>query len=367
MVLHLLFLLFFICPSEVFIAAAAATSAPFNIISYGAIGDNKTLNTLSIQSAIDAAAEVGTFDFPSIVLVPSGGVFLTATLSLRSNVWLQVEGALQGSSVLDDYTAISTIWDHWDVLHTVNASNTGIFGSGALHGPMWQMIASYNPAENQIEPIVWEGAFGCIGECRPRLVYFEDCANVSVSGVSLLDSADWTQLYRRVRNVTLDSITVWGSQQWPNNDGVDFESCEGVRVRNSSFFTGDDSIVLASGNCNEMSSPWPEPVGNYTPTRDVIIENCVISSHSSGIKYEAIDQTYHGDVFNVLVRNVTIYDSARGIGFQQRTGAGSAYNWSFQGVAVLRTRGIVGDDWWGDGEALWMTSMPECANASPQL
>jgi hypothetical protein len=187
--------------------------------------------------------------------------------------------------------------------------------------------------------------------------------------VQLRDSADWTPLYRRVRNVTLEALAVWGSPEWPNNDGVDFESCAGVRVANVSSFTGDDGIVLASGNCNDLREPWPEPWGHYSPTRDVLIENCTLSSFSSAIKYEAIFQAWHGDVFNVTVRDTAIHDSARGIGFQQRTGGGAFYDARFERVTVRRTRAVNGGNWWGAGEALWLTTLPEAgarttANAS---
>jgi polygalacturonase len=130
-------------------------------------------------------------------------------------------------------------------------------------------------------------------------------------------------------------------------------------MRNVSSFTGDDGIVLASGNCNDMRVPWPEPWGAYSPTRDVLIENCTISSFSSGIKYEAIFQAWHGDVFNVTVRDVLIHDSARGVGFQQRTGGGAFSDVRLERVRVLRTKGITGSNWWGLGEALWATSVPE--------
>ena len=110
------------------------------------------------------------------------------------------------------------------------------------------------------------------------------------------------QLYRRSSHVTVANVTVWGSQQWPNNDGVDFgarccasstsgppcpmfssapraaESCAHVVYRNVSSFTGDDGIVFGSGNCNEMLHPWPG--GSPGPTTDVLIENCTLSSYS---------------------------------------------------------------------------------------
>ena len=342
----------------------------FSIAAYGAVGDNATLNTAAIQATIAAASAAG----GGYVLVPPGGAFLTATLHLLSNVYLLVPAGatLQGSAHYANYTAVSGLnWDRWDVLHTNNASNSGIVGSldgsmgGTLAGPMWQMIAGYNVDQNQFNPQSWTGGeAGCPGECRPRLVVFEDCANITVANVRLVDSADWTQLYRRTSNILLANVTVWGSQQWPNNDGVDFESCANVLVSNWTSFTGDDGIVFGSGNCNDMKSPWPEPIGHYTPTTNVTIDGAVISAYSSAIKWEGIFQVEHGDVTGVTVRNVLIHDSARGIGFQQRTGRGVWANVSFTNVTVLRTHGIIGGNWWGYGEAVWITSIPEGGPAS---
>ena len=51
---------------------------------------------------------------------------------------------------------------------------------------------------------------------------------------------DWTQLYRRCNDVLLQNIKVFGSQLWGNNDGVDFESGERIRVLDSTFIMGDD-------------------------------------------------------------------------------------------------------------------------------
>ena len=339
--------------------ATAQAQRVFDITDFGAVADNATVCTAAIQAAIDAAAEAG----GGLVRVPPGGGFVTATLSLRSHVFLLLpRGAtLRGSASLADYTAVSgSDWGSWDVLHTEGASDTGVIGDGGvLQGPMWQMIDGYDASNSQFVPRRWDGQFGCVGECRPRLVFFADCADVVVRGVQLRDSADWTQLYRRVSNVTLQDLVVWGSQEWPNNDGVDFESCVGVLMRNVSSFTGDDGVVLASGNCNDMRVPWPEPWGAYSPTRDVLIENCTLSSFSSGIKYEAIFQKWHGDVFNVTVRDVLIHDSARGVGFQQRTGGGAFFDAVFERVTVRGTKGINGANWWGLGEALWLTTLPE--------
>ena len=73
----------------------------------------------------------------------------------------------------------------------------------------------------------------------------------------------------------------------------------------------------------------------------------------------------HGDVHEVDIRNVLITDSARGVGMQQRTGAGAWTNVRFTNVTVRRTKAITGANWWGKGEALWLTSLPEGGGTQP--
>lgn len=53
----------------------------FDITKFGAIGDAKTLNTKSIQNAVDACNKNG----GGTVLIPTG-IFMTGTIYLKSNV-----------------------------------------------------------------------------------------------------------------------------------------------------------------------------------------------------------------------------------------------------------------------------------------
>ena len=61
--------------------AALALVPTFNILDYGAVADNATLNTAAIQRAIGAAAAVGA---EAHVLVPPPGVFKTGALALAT-------------------------------------------------------------------------------------------------------------------------------------------------------------------------------------------------------------------------------------------------------------------------------------------
>jgi len=78
----------------------AAGRGEFPVTAFGAAGDGKTLNTSSIQAAIDACHAAG----GGRVILPRG-VFVTGTIRLKSHVTLRVEAGarLAGSTRSDDY------------------------------------------------------------------------------------------------------------------------------------------------------------------------------------------------------------------------------------------------------------------------
>jgi len=58
----------------------------FNIKDFGAVGDGKTINTIAIQSAIDACYSNG----GGTVLV-EGGVYMFGSIVMKSNINLHIE------------------------------------------------------------------------------------------------------------------------------------------------------------------------------------------------------------------------------------------------------------------------------------
>ena len=81
-----------------------------SILDYGAKPDGKTLNTKSIQRAIDAVFQAG----GGTVVVP-GGTFLTGLIELKSRVTLNLaEGStLLGSTSMEDYSVRAWFRPWW--------------------------------------------------------------------------------------------------------------------------------------------------------------------------------------------------------------------------------------------------------------
>ena len=67
-------------------AAARLVAAPYDVRTFGAVGDGKTLDTAAINKAIDAAAAAGggTVDFPA-------GNYLSFSIHLKSHVTLHLD------------------------------------------------------------------------------------------------------------------------------------------------------------------------------------------------------------------------------------------------------------------------------------
>lgn len=331
----------------------------FNILDHGAVGDNHTLNTQAIQATINTAAAKG----GGYVVVPSG-VFFTGSVNLSSNCYLLLRSGaiLQGSAYPEHY---NWDWDYWHIINSVNTSNTGVIGpqgsdiamGGEIRGPMWQMIAMFNTTKNMYQPKNWKGVHGCVGECRPKNIAFIDAINVTISQIHVSASSDWTQLFRRCHNVLEDHVLVTGSNLWPNNDGIDFESGTNLTISNSEMHTGDDCIAMRSGNCNNLRTPWPEPADHISPLIGVKIKNMTLSSTSCAIKIEELFQKDHGDLKDVHIDSVVIRNTNRGIGIWQRLGIGKLANIYVSNIDLETS--YQAPNWWGSGEPIVVTSVPE--------
>lgn len=190
----------------------------------------------AIQQAIDAAAAAG----GGRVVVPAGE-YPSKTLCLKSRVELHLEkGALiQGGTNVSDYSVFGCKEARIGraLIQAWNAEDIAITGEGAIDGNGRAFF------DVESGPTKW-GRFYNPKPGRALLVAMWRCKGVRFRGVSFLNSSVWTMRLRQCENLDFDGITVKNDLRFYNGDGIDFDSCRHVRLRNSDFLTGDDSIVL---------------------------------------------------------------------------------------------------------------------------
>ncbi len=272
----------------------------YNILNFGAVADGKTLNTQSIQSAIDKAGNDG----GGQVIVPEG-IFLTGALVLKSGVDLHLnsKAVLLGSTNPYDYPFIKEVLvkvksDKESIGGLIGAraaKNIAITGEGTIDGQGRQLAL-------QLDSLFYAGKLDSSyynlrrkrPERRPGDIKFENCENITVSGVTIKNAAGWVQTYDLCKNLTIDHIRVESDAYW-NNDGIDVVDCSNVRITHCFVNAADDGICLKS-----------EHAGHFN--ENIYIDNCTVRSSASAIKFGTASV---GGFKNIVVKNIRVFDTFR--------------------------------------------------------
>ena len=289
----------------------------YNIQDFGAKGDGKTLNTKSIQAAIDKCfAEQG-----GTVLIP-GGDFFSGTLELKSNVTLHIvaSGKLLGSPKREDYTAGKGVPPgngNIVFLFAVNAHHLSIEGKGTIDG---NGLAFYNGKGDNTGP----GQNGVGGNFdRPHLGIFYQCENLRMDDVFCTASAYHCFRILGCKHVHIDGIRIYNRVN-RNNDGFHFNNSEYVHLINCDVQCQDDACALFGSNkfvtisnCS-FSTRWSIFRFGGGESQNITVTNCLIyDTYGCPIKISAGNARIENLTFsNIIMRNVT---GPIGIGFSDHT------------------------------------------------
>ena len=264
-------------------AASAKSSSPaeqsnFDIRTYGAKGDGKTVDTPAINKAIEAAAAAG----GGTVLFPAG-TWLCFSIHLKSHVSLYLS---QGATILAadsplpgattgynggtyDAAEPNTAWDayqdyghnHWhnSLLWGEDLNDISITGPGLIYGKGLSFGATRAARGNY--PIYKAEQAG-VGN---KAIALKNCRNVIFRDFSILKGGHFGLLLTGVDNLTIDNLKID-----TDRDGMDIDCCRNVHV----------------SNCT-VNSPWDDgicPKSSYAlgynrPTENVTITNCYVTGN----------------------------------------------------------------------------------------
>lgn len=312
--------------------------AVFNILEYGAVGDGITNDAASIQMAIDACAEAG----GGCVLLPSGRVYYSGSIILKSNIDFHVEigACLKASGDIKDYISpiqYNNVSDkpgyagrpHNAFIYSKGEKNISISGRGSIDGNAAAFTGEVT--QYHISGITYP---------RPALIFFEDCKHLSVTEISLQNSHFWTLHPAGCYDISISGIRILNDLKMANSDGIDPDHCRNVRITNCHIEAADDCIVLK--NTRDLES--------YGPTENVVVTGCTLISTSAAFK---IGTESVSDFRNIVVDNCIISKSNRGLSIQVRDG-GNVENVRFSNI-IIDTRQFH-ETWWGKAEPIYVTS-----------
>jgi polygalacturonase len=271
--------------------------ATFAAANYGAVGDGKTLNTLALQKAIDAAAQKGGV----VTLAP--GQYLTGSLFLKKGVELHLGKGVTilGSQDLKDYpdriTRVAGIEMVWPaaLLNILDQDNVAITGEGTVDGqgkPFWDGYRALRKDYDK-KGLRWIVDYDAK---RPRLLVLANSSNITVKGVTLQRSGFWTVHVLYSKHVTVDGITVRNNLggHGPSTDGIDIDSSSYVLVQNSDIDCNDDNFCLKAGRD-------ADGLRVNRPAEYIVIQNCVAGA--GGGLFTCGSET-SGGIRHVIARNL---------------------------------------------------------------
>lgn len=240
------------------------------------------------------------------------GRYLSGTLFLKSHITLYLEGGatLLGSPKLEDYPptvpALRSYTDNYterSLVYAENLDHIAFAGGGTIDGQGGEFKGSY--------------------KVRPYLLRIIGCREVSMRGLTLRNSPMWVQHYLACQGVCIEGIRVESTCN-ANNDGIDIDGCERVRIANCDIRSGDDALVLKS--TQEQAC------------RNVVITNCVLSSLCNAFK---LGTESNGGFENIVLSNCAIYDTRiSGLALELVDG-GALEQVSISNVTMHNTRSAV--------------------------
>lgn len=240
----------------------SAKQAFYNVLDFGAKGDDKTNNTKAINAAIDAAAKQG----GGTVYFPAGN-FLSFTIHLQNNITLFLD---RGAVLIGDKEKDGVGYD----LPEANAwykkfqdfghsywRNSLIYGDSLHdiaitgHGMIWgRGLYTYDKPE--------------IKGSGNKAIALKKCFNVTIRDISILHGGHFCILATGVDNLVIDNVRADADR-----DAFDIDCCKNVQISNCNINSPtDDGLCLKSSF----------GLGYARFTENVTITNCLIFGYDHG-------------------------------------------------------------------------------------
>lgn len=263
------------------------------ITDFGAVSEGDPVaNTQAINAAIEEAAKEG-----GTVVVPQGD-FKTYTIRLQSGVNVRIdEGGIIRAARTDmfdrsgnqtmqseggnydepEVNLYAGLQDHGhtyfanSLFYAADMKDIMIYGEGLIDGSylddsgtLINVLSGSDPSNpNSRTENGHKGTW--FGNKAIALVR---CENVVLDGIDILNGGHFAIIAEGVTNMTVDGLTVD-----TNRDAYNIDCCQNVTVKNSHFNSlTDDAIVLKASY----------GAGIFMPTRNVLIEDCVVSGYDAG-------------------------------------------------------------------------------------
>jgi hypothetical protein len=286
----------------------------YDVKEYGAVGDGSTLDTIAINTAIDACANHngGMVYFPP-------GIYLSGSLHLKTNVTLFIDSqaVLRGTRDMTKYDKreynpwaqyqdTSQSYCHRSLIWGENLSNVGILGSGIIDGndafEPWPIInRTFPPPFGWIFSTIFYQINDTIFQRGAKPLALKSCVNVLIKDITITHAPDESIFIAGCDNV----IIMRYRAQAVRVDGIDPVCCHNVTITNCEIRSLDDAIAIKSSFT----------LGFKRSCENITVKHSLFSVFVNALKIgtESVGDIRHITYRNCIVRNSPSFPSYAGI------------------------------------------------------
>lgn len=277
------------------LSAIADNLNDYNVRSFGAVGDGKSLDSPAINTAIESAFANG----GGKIIVPAG-IYLCGSIHLKSNIELHllpgaiIKAAPASMKVYDESESFGGFPEYQDGGHTYfhnsliwaeGQDNISITGRGMIDGEGLTKKDTENAGNVQ---------GGSIGT-GDKAIALKLCTNILIRDITIFRGGHFAIIITGCEKGTIDNVTID-----TNRDGIDIDCCKYLTVTNTKVNTpNDDGIVLKS------SYALKKPV----PCENILINNCIVTGYKLGT---FLDETYIPEKVNWVCGRIKLGTESNG-------------------------------------------------------
>ncbi|XP_020084964.1 probable polygalacturonase At3g15720 [Ananas comosus] len=301
----------------------AADENLFNVMDYGAKGDNTTDDTDAFKKAW--ADTCGSTDSSPTLLVPFGRTFLVKPTEFQgqcksSSVNFQIMGDILAPDGPSAWEGIEpTLW-----LGFREVNGLSVSGSGRLdgRGNYW-WSHKCNSFDNNED---------CIKDA-PTMLRFLACDDLQVSNLSFVNSPQMHLVIHGCQRVNVTDLRITSPATSPNTDGIHVDNSQHVGINQSTIATGDDCISIGD------------------QTSDIYITG-ITCGPGHGISVGSLGKDgVSASVENIHVSNVNFYSTTNGARIKTwQGGKGFARSILFENINFTDVKNpVIIDQYYCDG------------------
>ena len=201
----------------------------YNASLFGVKSDGITLNTQSIQKAIDFISEKGGGKLKFYV-----GRYLTGSVRLKSNVTIELnEGAvLVATTSIYDYFGANGIKA---LIVSEGQQNIGVTGKGVIEGQGPDVL-------EQIAKQIQKGYLQeTISQASPALIAMSNCSDINIEGFNLQNACGNVIVLSACQQVRLSGLKIKSTSN-KDSKGLVFSKVDGIKLENLFIDTLESEI-----------------------------------------------------------------------------------------------------------------------------